>query len=128
MGRYRPGELIEAEIEFQHVQVVREVFLRYKHSEDDSALPVILRGEPWENGQSSGGGFSSEAQPTAVVEQDQKPGTYLLSEIIFETFAGQRIPLVLDDEFRGQLSLDTQAFLIMEEPDDAPKVRKLRVT
>jgi hypothetical protein len=127
MGQYRPGELIEAEIEFQHTQIVREVFLLYEHREG-SALAVVLSGEPWENEQSSGGVFSSGALPTAVVGRDQQPGIYQLSEIVFETYTGQRISLSVDEGSREGLSLDTWAFRIIEEPDDPPRVRKLRIT
>ena len=75
----------------------------------------------------SGRVIASRAAPTAVVSLDHEPGTYQLSEIVFETLSGNRISLAVVGESLQQLPLDTRAFTIMEEPDDPPVVRKLHI-
>jgi hypothetical protein len=128
MKSYRPGELIDALIEFQHTQVVSQVLVVYRHTEDASAEPVVLLSdEPWTEEELASGIWASGAQPTAEVASDQKPGTYRLDEIVFETYSGNRIPLPVDLESPALLP-DTREFRIMEEPDDPPTVTNLRIT
>jgi hypothetical protein len=134
MGEYRPGDTITAEIEFQHKQIVHRVSVVYRHSLLASAPPMtlsdeawVLSEEPWVGEELSGRVISSGAAPTAVVGLDHELGTYQLSEIVFETFSGNRITLAVVGESLQQLSLDTRAFTIMEEPDDPPVVRNLHI-
>lgn len=125
MKWYRPGQQVEAEIEFQHVQVMREVYVSYEHTEDASAFPVVLSGEPWQEEELAGGVLSSRAQPTGMVGVENVPGIYRLTEIGFETFTGRRISIAVDDGIRGRLPLDTQAIRIIEDSDEYPRVRTL---
>jgi hypothetical protein len=126
---FRPGQLIEARMVIDHVQVLKGVTATYASAEDVRRT-FILRAGKWETEvRGRGSSYRSTVELSAGVETSdlQAPGFYQLYEINFETFAGKRITLSIDNDQLGRFHMDTRSFQIVAEPEDGPRVASLQI-
>jgi hypothetical protein len=131
MKEYKPGECIEVEIEFAHDQVLKDVSLIYRKTEDRRSL-VALKTEsssPIETERKEGvSSFPSYVSTVVLTTQVDNalhvPGTYELSDIKVETYSGNHLTNQIEDAGDP----DTQAFKILEEPTSPPDLLSLRIT
>ena len=139
MKEYRPGDMVYAEMEVKHLQVLRNVTITYRNADAPASEPIVLQltgikdSEP-DTDQGTKGPFSyvSTVELSGMVETPAQntPGIYELTELDFEPFAG--VPFttyISNDEERRSLSFhhSARAFRVVEEPKGAPILLSLNI-
>jgi hypothetical protein len=139
MKEYRPGDIVYAEMEVKHLQVLRNVTITYRNADAPASEPIVLQltgikdSEP-DTDQGTKGPFSyvSTVELSGMVETPAQntPGVYELTELDFEPFAG--VPFttyISNDEERRSLSFhhSARAFRVVVEPKGAPILLSLNI-
>jgi hypothetical protein len=139
MKEYRPGDMVYAEMEVKHLQVLRNVAVTYRNVDDPVSEPIVLQltgikdSKP-DTDQGTKGPFSyvSTVELSGMVDTPAQntPGVYELTELDFEPFAGQTfITYITNDDERRSFSYhpSARAFRVVEEPKGAPILLSLNI-
>jgi hypothetical protein len=139
MKEYRPGDWVEAKMEVQHLQVLRNVRVTYRNRDAPVSEPIVLQltgivdSEPDTDPETKGPfSYVSTVALSAMVDTPAQntPGVYELTEIDIETFAGipRTIYISTDDERRScSYQPSARAFRVVEEPEGAPLIVSLNI-
>lgn len=139
MKEYRPGDIVYADMEVKHLQVLRNVAVTYRNVDDPVSEPIVLQltgikdSKP-DTDQGTKGPFSyvSTVELSGMVDTPAQntPGVYELTEIDIEPFAGVTFPTYIsnDDERRSfSYHPSARAFRVVEEPKGAPFLLSLNI-
>jgi hypothetical protein len=139
MKEYRPGDIVYAEMEVKHLQVLRNVTITYRNVDAPVSEPIVLQltgikdSEPDTDPESKRPfSYVSTVELSGMVDTPAQntPGVYELTEIDIETFAGtpRTIYISTDDERRSfSYHPSARAFRVVEEPKGAPLIISLNI-
>ena len=119
-GRYAAGDTIKLEIVLHHRANLREARAIFTHKHDNTAPPLMARGEPRPiSDRGADGSITSRLEAEITLPRAVTPGVYELTRISYETAGGQLGHL---EEGEGLPGTPRITFEVVSEPADTPSV------
>ena len=118
MKQFQPGEHVYVRIAFQHGAPISNAYIVFVHKDDDDEHIVCgFRAEAEDEPLAPDPGRIIELM--AIVEEDKKPGVYVLDKINFETYSGNTL------DYQGDI--EPPSFEVIPEDTAAPVVENVAI-
>jgi len=118
MKQFQPGEHVYVRIAFQHGVPIRNAYIVFVHVDDDDEH-IVCGFRAKEEDEPLAPAPGRFITLMAIVEEDKKPGVYVLDKINFETYSGNTL------DYQGDI--EKSSFEVIPEHTAAPVVENVAI-